>query len=505
MSFMNSPQTVPSCTDILPIGILVLSADGIIGDVNPAARDLVEAPSGDMLRGKPFQNIVAPEFRSAFLALLRNVAGGHSDSLEFQITGLNGTRRWLEARAVPLPAAGAEGAAVLATCQDISERYHREGRNRYNQKMDAVATLASSVAHDFNNILTSIVGYAHILKMKLPGADPLRPCADRILDSIDRATDLTKGLLSFGSKQILTLAPVGLSGFMERLISSLSQEMGPAIHVRADSITAEPVTLMADESQLQHAFLQIARNARDAMPSGGRLTLSVGVMEIEDTFISIHGYGSKGGYAVFTLVDTGAGMDDQVRRKAFEPFFTTKESGKGLGLGLAIVYGIIKSHRGFVNIYSEPGIGTTVRVYLPVSGFQRPAEEFPEDRVPEGRGETILFADDDADFRLVMSALLEEFGYKVLQAANGAEAKAAFEGDPGGISLALLDAAMPSGSGREVAEAIARTRPSMRFLFLSGLPPDIVRDRGLVRSGDPCLTKPVSPRDLLFKIREVLP
>jgi len=501
---MNSPHVVPSYTDIIPVGILVLSSGGIIGDMNPAARDLVEAASVDMLRGKPFQNIVAPEFRSAVLSLLRNVAGGSSESLEFQITGLNGTRRWLEAHAVPFPAAGAQGAAVLAACQDISERVHREGRNRYFQKMDAVATLASSVAHDFNNILTSIVGYAHILKLKLPGNDPLRPCADRILDSIDRATNLTKGLLSFGTKQILTLAPVELSGMMERLISSLSQEIGPAIHVRADPIAAEPVTLMADESQLRHAFLQLARNARDAMPSGGTLTLSAGVMEIEDTFISIHGYGSKGGYAVITLVDTGTGMEEEVRRKAFEPFYTTKESGKGLGLGLAIVYGIIKSHRGFVNIYSEPGIGTTVRVYLPVSGFQRPAAESPEDRVPEGRGETILFADDDEDFRLVMSTLLEEFGYVVLQAANGADARAAFERDPGGISLALLDAAMPSGSGREVAEAIARTRPAMRFLFLSGLPPDIVRDRGLVRSGDPCLTKPVSPRDLLLKIKEVL-
>ncbi len=498
---MSSSDHFRNVIDSLPVCVMLLGLDGTIREMNPAGFFLVEADSFDRVRDKPFQHIVAPEFRSSFQALVRKVAEGASESLEYQVTGLLGTRRWLDTDATPFRDSDGTVIAVLAVTRDTTERVHREGKTRYDQKMEAISTLTSGVAHDFNNILTAIVGYGNVLKMKLSESDPLRPMAVQILAAAERASGITKGLLSFGSRQLLSLKPVDLNETVRRTAAEFSKDSNSGITVEVKTADTA-LTIMADEGEIEQCLMNMLSNARDAMPSGGTVSLTIGTMELEDTFISIHGYGTKGSYAVVAITDTGIGMDEQTRKKAFEPFFTTKNTGKGLGLGLAIVYGVVKSHRGFVNVYSEPGIGSTFRIYLPLAGIR--SADAASSLLPEGNGETVLIADDEAAVRKITKSVLEQFGYRVVAAIDGEEALRLFREHPGPIHLVMLDVIMPGKDGKSVYEEIMRLRPDTRVLFTSGYTADIVHTKGLLDNGVPFISKPVSPRDLLRKIREVL-
>ena len=500
---MNNDSHLRGIMDSLPVCVMLLGADGSILEMNPAGLFMVEADSFERISDKPYQHIVAPEFRSTFQTLIRKVADGAADSLEYQITGLRGTRRWLDTHAVPFRSADGSRAAILAVTRDTTERVQREGKTRYDHKMEAIANLTSGIAHDFNNILTAIIGYANVMKVKLRQDDPLRPMALQILASSERASNLTKSLLAFGTNQILTLEPLDLNEAVRQVVRTFSREVARSVTVSARTAPAD-LTIMADREEIERALLNMLANARDAVASGGGITVTTGTLELEDTFIAIHGYGTKGTYAVVAVTDTGSGMDEQTRKKVFEPFFTTKETGKGVGLGLAIVYGIIKSHRGFVNVYSEPGIGTTFKVYLPLSGA-RPLDEAAASAViPEGRGETILIADDDAAVLQITTSVLEQFGYRVLRAMDGVEALQLFQEQGDRIGLVMLDLFMPRKDGKAVYEEIRRLRPHTRVIFTSGHTADFIHHRVLLDQGVPFISKPVSPRDLLSKIREVL-
>jgi PAS domain S-box-containing protein len=486
--------------DSIPVSIMLLGTDSAIREINPSGLFMVEADSFDHVREKQFLQIVAPEFRSSFQEMVRKVAGGSAESLEYQITGLMGTRRWLETDAVPFRGPGGEVTAILAVTRDTTARFHREGKGRYDQKMEAISILASGIAHDFNNIMTAIVNYANVLRMKLPESEPLRPLAAQILQVTDRAAGIIKGLLSFGTKQYLNLKPVDLNAAVRRTATSFTKENGVAVDVKTDDTA---LTIMADEGQIVHCLTNMLSNARDAMPRGGTISLITGTMEIEDSFISMHGYGTKGSYAVVAVTDTGTGMDEATRKKVFEPFFTTKETGKGIGIGLAVVYGVVKSHRGFVNVYSEPGIGSTFRLYLPLAGVQI-ADGMPASLLPEGKGETILLAEDEKSVRDITASILEQFGYRVVAVANGEEAIRRFGEHNGSVHLVMLDINMPLKDGRAAYDEIRRIRPDIRVLFTSGYTEDFIRGNGLIDEGVPVISKPVSPRDLLRKVREVL-
>jgi PAS domain S-box-containing protein len=499
---MNDPYCNNGILDALPVCIMLLGPDGSIKEMNAAGLFMVEANSLDRIRDKPFQHIVAPEFRSDFQSLVRKVAGGASESLEYQITGLRGTRRWLETDAVPYRVDEGSVTAILTVTRDTTERVQREGKTRYDQKMEAISTLTSGIAHDFNNILTAIIGYANVIRMKLPESDPLRGLASQILASTGRASGLTKGLLSFGSKQILDLKSVDLNETVRRAVGSFNRESGDGVQIEV-KFADTPLIINADEGEIEHSLMNILSNARDALAPGGTVSITTESMELEDTFISIHGYGTKGSYAVVAVTDTGAGMDEKTRKKVFEPFFTTKETGKGLGLGLAIVYGVVKSHRGFVNVYSELGIGTTFRMYLPMAGAHMP-DSASSVLLPEGKGETVLIAEDEPGVRKITASILEQFGYQVLQAGDGEETLRQIGQHEGPIHLVLLDVIMPKTDARRLAEEIRRSIPSVRILFTSGYNADFIVSKGLLDKGVPVVTKPVSPRDLLRKIREVL-
>jgi len=500
---MNGGAHLGGIIDSVPVCIMLLDPDGSIREMNPAGLAMVEADSFARVRGKPYHHIVAPEFRSSFQSLARKVVRGETDSLEYQITGLKGTRRWLDVHAVPYRDAGGQGASILAVTRDTTERVQREGKTRYDQKMEVISTLTGGIAHDFNNILTAIIGYATVLKMKLDEDDLLRPMALQILAASERASSLTKGLLSFGSKQLLNLKQVDLNDIVRRVSGTFGQGSGGAITVSLN-LAAAGLVSRVDEEQIEQSLLNIMANARDAMPSGGIISISTETMELEDTFISIHGYGVKGSYAVIAVTDTGHGMDERTSRKVFEPFFTTKEPGKGTGLGLAIVYGSIKSHGGFLNVYSEPGIGTTFRVYLPLSSDRPHDASSTAALIPEGRGETILIGEDEDGVRKIMASVLEQFGYRVLQAADGAEALRIFREQGAQVHLVMLDIFMPVLNGNEVYNEIIRLRPGVRVVFTSGYTADIIRQKHLLSENVPFISKPVSPRDLLARIREVL-
>ena len=500
---MNSDAHLSGIMDSVPVCIMLLDPDGSIQEMNPAGLAMVEADSFERVQGKPYHHIVAPEFRSSFQSLVRNVARGETDTLEYQITGLKGTRRWLDVHAVPFRNAAVPDTSILAVTRDTTERVQREGKNRYDQKMEVVTTLTSGIAHDFNNILTAIIGYATVMKMKLDENDLLRPMALQILAASERASGLTKGLLSFGSRQLLNLKQADLNDIVRRISRTFEKESGGSTTVSLD-LADTSLFSMVDEGQIEQSLLNIMANARDAMPSGGIISISTETLELEDTFISIHGYGVKGSYAVIAVTDTGHGMDEGTRRKVFEPFFTTKESGKGTGLGLAIVYGSIKSHRGFVNVYSEPGTGTTFRIYLPLSGDRLNDASSTTALFPEGRGETILIGEDESGVRKILASVLERFGYHVLQAADGAEALRIFREQGNQIHLVMLDVFMPVLNGKAVYDEIIRLRPGIRVIFTSGYTADIIRQKHLLSEEVPFISKPVSPRDLLSKIREVL-
>ena len=280
--------------------------------------------------------------------------------------------------------------------RDVTERKKLEEQLRQAQKMEAVGLLAGGIAHDFNNILSAIMGYGYLLQTKMNSDDPLRENVDQILVSADRAAEVTHSLLAFSRKQIMNPKPVNINAMMKRFEKLLSRLIGEDIEL-STNFTDKDVISMADAGQIEQVLLNLATNARDAMPQGGHLTLDTQLVELDDTFIRVHGYGEPGMFAVISVSDTGSGMEKETMAKIFEPFFTTKEVGKGTGLGLAMAYGIIKQHNGYINVYSEPEKGTTFRIYLPaIKSTEEVIVKTAIEPLPSRGNETILVAEDDS-------------------------------------------------------------------------------------------------------------
>jgi two-component system cell cycle sensor histidine kinase/response regulator CckA len=393
--------------------------------------------------------------------------------------------------------------SVLVVCQDVTERKTLETQLVRAQKMEAVGQLAGGIAHDFNNILTAMIGYGHLLKMKMGKDDPLRNYADQILSLAQKAAALTHGLLAFSRERIMNPKPVALNEVIRSVEKLLRRIIGEDIELKI-VLGEENLIVMADSVQLEQVLMNLATNARDAMPDGGLLNIETRVVEIDENFIKRHGYGSKGKYALMSVTDTGIGMDERTRERIFEPFFTTKEVGKGTGLGLSMVYGIIKQHEGYINVYSELGKGTAFNVYLPL--VNRKVEEATPDVMPSpARGtETLLLAEDDAEVRGLTKNLLEDSGYKVIEAVDGEDAVKRFKENKDKVQLLLVDVIMPKKNGREAYIEIHKMRPDIKALFISGYTADVIRTKGVIEEGFEFILKPVSPMVLLAKVREVL-
>ncbi|MGD0663737.1 MAG: PAS domain S-box protein, partial [Syntrophorhabdales bacterium] len=395
---------------------------------------------------------------------------------------------------------GSEFACGFA--RDISEKKKLEEQFRQAQKMEAIGTLAGGVAHDFNNILMVIMGLGNLIQMTVGPDDRLRPLIDQVVLSSERAADLTQSLLAFSRKQRMTLVPHEVNSVVASTAKLLKRLLTEDITLKVD-LTHDHAVALLDVSQIDQVLMNLATNARDAMPRGGSLTIATKVVALDETFKKTYGFGRPGTYAQLSVSDTGIGMDEKTMARIFDPFFTTKEIGKGTGLGLASVYGIVKQHEGYITVRSGLLEGTTFDTYLPLvdETVQQPAAASPS---LQNGSETILVLEDDRDVRNMMAKIFSDQGYTTLEAANGYDAIRVFEEHKEKIRLVILDVVMPGKNGREVFDEITRIDPQVKAIFMSGYTGDIVVDKGVEKDSVDFLQKPLSVAKLLAKVREVL-
>jgi len=470
--------------------------------VNATSQKMTGYSQEELLRMN-FWDVAHPDHR----AMMRQRAAARlrGDDVvsryEFKIVTKLGEERWVDFTSGIIEFEGRR--AVLGTAYDVTERKQLEDQLRQSQKIEAVGLLAGGVAHDFNNILTAIIGYGHIIKMKLPEHDPLRSYADQILTSAERAANLTSGLLAFSRKQVIQPHPVNIDEIITRVGRLLTRLIGEDIELSMELGCGE-TAILADPGQIELVLMNLATNAQDAMPDGGKLTITTGRVELGRDFIDTHGFGVAGSYALITATDTGVGMDQKTQDRIFEPFFTTKEVGKGTGLGLAVVYGIIKQHEGFITVYSEPGKGTTYKIYLPITKATIEQKRTLKTADTWDGSETILVAEDDEAVRHLTVKLLTEAGYRVVEASNGEEAVRKYKEQKDAIQLLLLDVIMPRKNGKEVYDEISGIRPDIKTIFMSGHAGDVFERKHINGKRFNIIMKPVSPLSLLHKVREVL-
>ena len=396
---------------------------------------------------------------------------------------------------------GRRGEIVLAN--DVTKSLKLEEQLRQAQKMESVGLLAGGVAHDFNNVLTAIIGYGNLLQMKLAKTDPLRSYAENILTTAQRAAQLTQSLLAFSRKQVINPIPVELNGIITRVEKLLKRLIREDIELITRLVPGD-TAVMADSVQIEQVLMNLVTNARDAMPHGGTLTISTSIDELGKDFITVHGYGKPGAYVRLSIADTGEGMDERTREHIFEPFFTTKEMGKGTGLGLASAYGLIKQHKGFIEVESAPGRGTSFHIYFPALKPGASKNEAHAEEVLPGGTESILVAEDDEIIRNLTSSILREFGYTVIVALDGNDAIKEFRENRDRIRLLLFDVIMPRKNGKDAYEEIRTIRPDIKVLFISGYSADVISKEGILERGVSFISKPVSPSELLRKVRDVL-
>ncbi len=380
------------------------------------------------------------------------------------------------------------------------ERSKLEDQLRHVQKMESIGQLAGGVAHDFNNMLTAVIGYATLIKLHSAQESTLKAYAEQILEVSEKAANLTQKLLVFSRKQEIELRPTDLNALIRNLEKLLRRLIGENIELRIQ-LTDTDLTVMADPGQLEQVIMNLCTNARDSMPHCGLLTIETGAVTIDETYLSTHLFERPGPCALISVSDTGTGMDEMTRERIFEPFFTTKEQGKGTGLGLSIVYGIVRQHKGEIHVYSEPGKGSTFRIYLPLIKGRERAEAREAAELPPRGTETLLLAEDEEDVRRLIKTVLELAGYSVIEAVNGEDAVMKYRENREAVHLVLTDLVMPKQSGRDAYEEICRIDPDAKFLFMSGYTADVIQGKELLQRGIPLITKPVSPGDLLRRIR----
>jgi len=400
---------------------------------------------------------------------------------------------------------------LIGISRDITERSQAED-DRKNlevllyqaQKMEAIGQLAGGIAHDFNNILTVIIGYSEIILLGMEREHPLRRHVEQVLTSAGRAAELTAGLLAFSRKQILLTKPLDLGEVAQGLRKMLRRLIPEDIDFKT-IVDETGLTIMADKGQIEQVIMNLVTNAKDAMPKGGALSIEISTADLDNDFRHQHGFGEAGHYGCITITDTGHGMNEETCKRIFEPFFTTKEAGKGTGLGMAIIYGIVKQHNGYITVDSEPDKGTTFRVYLPlIETVEQETQKTIVYEPPPGGTETILLAEDDAAIRELHGMILEEAGYKIIEAVDGQNALDKFMEHQTEVDILVSDVIMPKIDGKRLYEEIRKIRPDMKVLLMSGYTNDIFIERGIMENEYSFMTKPVMPSDLLKTMRDIL-
>ncbi|MFB3815664.1 MAG: PAS domain S-box protein [Terriglobales bacterium] len=393
-------------------------------------------------------------------------------------------------------------AGVATIARDITERKRLEDQLRHSQKMEAVGRLAGGMAHDFNNLLSIIVGYTYLVQSNTAEGEPLRNAADEIMAASERASTLTRQLLAFSRKQVMRPEVLELNEITSGIGKILPRLLGEDIDLRIYP-GEDLLNIKADPGQIEQVIMNLVVNARDAMPHGGKLTIETANVVFDETKARHHGV-APGNYVMLAVSDTGHGMDAETRAHIFEPFFTTKEAGKGTGLGLATVYGIVSQSNGHIWVYSEPGRGTTFKIYFPATqAFARPHVAQRPEPVLCG-SETILLVEDEEGLRELLARVLRDKGYKVLAASNGPEALRLVQEHDSHIELLLTDVVMPDMRGQQLAAELISSKPDLAVIYMSGYTDNALTHAGSLPPGTTFLQKPFTPEVVLRRVREVL-
>jgi two-component system, cell cycle sensor histidine kinase and response regulator CckA len=390
------------------------------------------------------------------------------------------------------------------TVENITERLVLEKQLIQAQKFEGIGQLAGGIAHDFNNMIGAILGWADIGIEETEPSSRLRRHFEKVQQQAKRAAALTRQLLAFARRQILEPRNVDLNQTAIETLSLLEKVLGSNIEIKA-TLAPDLAVVRADPTQVEQVVMNLCINARDAMPAGGSLMIATCNVTLDEQFCALQPLAHPGEYAVLSISDSGTGMDSATLDRIFEPFFTTKEVGKGTGLGLATVYGIVRQHGGFLSVYSELGSGSTFRSYFPVSQDVVAPHEMPEESTSmRGGSETILIAEDHEGLSQLALETLTGLGYQVMLATDGEQAVADFRANRERISLAVLDVMLPKLSGPEIYARIREEKPDLAVIFATGYSPDIAQLQKVLEEGLPVLQKPYSPRDLARKVRETL-
>ncbi len=514
--------------DFLPDATFVVDSKGEIIAWNKAIEEMTGCPKEEMLGSGERSYSVAfyGEPRPVLLDFLdediSNVTSHYTymkragDKLyaEAHIPAFRGRGDvYLWVTAAPLIDQDGQRVGAVESVRDITDyrkaeldRMHLEAQLRQSQKMEAIGLLAGGIAHDFNNLLTAIIGYTSLLQYRLGPASDLHHYLDQINISVDRASRLTQDLLAFGRKRILNPEASDLNQIVHNIRGLLSRLLTEDIRFEI-IFERDPLLVLVDRGMIEQVLMNLIANARDALPAGGNVTVRTGIV---DHLMPPPGSSLRGDirYAVISVTDNGIGMDAATQEKIFEPFYTTKETGKGTGLGLSTAYGIVSQHEGTITVYSEPGHGTTFRVYLPVLELAPEMCNQPDTASIQtefaGGDECILLAEDNEETRDVNREILETAGYRVITAENGEEALGLYRKHRHDLALVILDVIMPLMNGREVYEEIRAIDPAARCLFTSGYTADIIHKKGKIEKGVDFLPKPTRPRELLRTVRAIL-
>ena len=464
-----------------------------------------ELPPGTTVTTARAFEFYAPEFRDLLGVKVRECASeGTPFDVEAQLITAKKRRIWVRSMGFPERNAAGEIIRVQGALQNIDERHALQEQFRQAQKMDAVGRLAGGIAHDFNNLLSVILSYTEFMMSDLRPGDPIRADIEEIHSAGKRATSLTRQLLAFSRQQVLQPQVLELAVVVQSMDRLLRRLVGEDIQL---SIVAARHSgrVFADAGQIEQIIMNLAVNARDAMPLGGKLTIEIEDVVLDADYASTHPGVIPGPHVLLAVSDTGTGMDAATSERIFEPFFTTKEKGKGTGLGLSTVFGIVNQSQGHIGVSSEVGKGTTFKIYLPRTDKMVEAEPPAVGPLTSLRGtETVLVVEDDAQVRQMTRTILRRQGYHVLDAANGGEALLICEQHDTKIHLLLTDVVMPRLSGRELAERLAVLRPEIRVMYVSGYTEDTIIHHGVLDAGIVFLSKPFAPDALLRKVREVL-
>ncbi|CDM65019.1 PAS domain S-box protein [Pyrinomonas methylaliphatogenes] len=492
--------------DTIYDGVIVTDLQGRITDWNPAAERIFGYAKAEVL-GQDSSLLYSAEISEQIDAEIRETVlteGRWEGEIAFKRK--DGTTGTADSIFVLQRDGQGNPLSIVGVNRDITPRKQLEDQLRQAQKMEAVGRLAGGVAHDFNNLLTAIIGYADLALRRVREDESLRRQIAEIKKSAERAANLTRQLLAFSRKQIIQPKPLNLNEVVEDMGKMLQRLLTENIELRLE-LYPDLWPTKVDPSQIEQVIVNLAVNARDAMPNGGLLTIRTANIETEESLLRHHPFIAPGKYVLLEVADTGCGMDEEVQRHIFEPFFTTKEPGKGTGLGLSTVYGIVKQSGGYVTVHSRPGEGAIFRIYLPQVIAEAASHRKRQSSTPAPQGygnETILLVEDEESVRRMARATLEEFGYVVLEASNPRQALRICREHRGTIDLMLTDIVMPQMSGHELSLQAKALRPRMRILFTSGYMDDENLRRDLLSEDKPFLEKPFAPDALVRKVRETL-